>query len=198
MLDHLKFAMVQEDHMSTQNSTPQVPGHKRDLSKYREWLVSAEKDSQDQFDKTVLSLSGGALGISFVFLKDVIGEGPVHSPTLLMISWMAWGLSSFAVLASFYLSHLALRRAITQVDRGTIGEQRAGGWLSIATAILNATGAVLFFTGVCFIVAFANANLLTRGAQHARPEAPTSATTSAPPAPGPGPAAAPGTGKEAR
>jgi hypothetical protein len=197
MVDHLKFAIVQEDHMSTQNSTPQIPGHKRDLSKYREWLVSAEKDSQDQFDKTVLSLSGGALGISFVFLKDVIGESTVHSPTLLMVSWMAWGLSSFAVLASFYLSHLALRRAITQVDSGTIGQQRAGGWLSIATAILNATGAILFFAGVCFIVAFASANLLPRGvAQHAGPETPTS--TPAPAAPGHGPNAAPGTDKEAR
>lgn len=194
---HLRVEMAQGDHMSTQNPTSQTASNKRKRSKYREWLVSAEKDSQQQFDKTVLSLSGGALGISFVFLKDVIGESPVQRPALLMISWMAWGLSSIVVLASFYLSHLALRRAIKQVDQGTIGAQRAGGGLAIATEILNAAGAVLFFAGVCFIVAFASANLLPRGTQHARPETP-SATTPASSTPGSGSTPAPGTVQEAR
>jgi hypothetical protein len=179
-----------------QNSTSQGATHKQDLSEYRKLLVSAEKDSQEQFDKTVLSLSGGALGISFIFLKDVIGSSPVLGPALLMGAWIAWGLSSMVVLASFYLSHLALRRAIMQVDRGTIGEQRAGGGFAIATAILNATGAILFFIGVVLIVAFANANLSTRGADHGRPKT-ASATPYAPTAE-PASIAAPGTDTKAR
>jgi hypothetical protein len=161
--------------MTTKNS--HGANNKSDLSEYRDLLVSAEKDSQEQFDKTVLSLSGGALGISFVFLKDVVGSSPVLKPSLLMVSWFAWGLSTIVVLASFYLSHLALRRAIVQVDSGAMGKQRAGGWFSIATAILNASRAILFFVGVCFITAFASANLSTRGVQNARQEAAAATTT---------------------
>jgi hypothetical protein len=125
--------------------------------------VAAEQKSQESFDTTVLSLSGGALGISFVFLKDVIGTSPVHQPFFLLCAWICWALSSTSVLASYFLSHLGLRRAITQVDKGTIYEERAGGSFAFWTAFLNAAGAILFCCGVVAITLFANANLVTKG-----------------------------------
>lgn len=142
-----------------------------ELAGYRDHLVAAEQKSQEDFDKTVLSLSGGALGVSFVFLKDVLGDKPILEKSNLLLAWMAWGLSSIVVLASFYLSHLSLRRAISQLDEGTIRTGRAGGWYSVATAILNASGAILFFTGVVFITLFANANLQDQGSKDVRQEA---------------------------
>jgi hypothetical protein len=39
-------------------------------SDYRSLLVQTWQKAQDDFDKAVLSLSGGALGVSFIFLKD--------------------------------------------------------------------------------------------------------------------------------
>lgn len=140
------------------------------LSAYRQWLVAAEQKSQEDFDKTVLSLSGGALGISFVFLKDVIGTNPIYQPSLLFTAWIAWAFSTFAVLSSYYLSHLALRRAIAQVDAGTIYNQSAGGMFASLTAWLNALGAILFLVGVCFITAFANSNFSTKGVINDRKE----------------------------
>lgn len=148
------------------------------LAEYRKWLVAAEQKSQEDFDKTVLSLSGGALGISFVFLKDVIGTNPILHPSLLFASWLAWAFSTFAVLTSYYLSHLALRNAISQLDAGKIYKQRPGGTLALWTAFLNATGAILFLIGVCCITAFAYLNLSTKGATNGRQE-----TTVAPIAP---------------
>ena len=133
-----------------------------DLSEYRMHLQTAEQKSQEDFDKTVLSLSGGALGISFVFLKDVIGPHPIINPTLLFVAWVAWGTSSFSVLASYYLSHLALRKAIKQIDTRTIRTERPGGWFTIATIVLNAVGAILFLVGVFAITLFANANLKSK------------------------------------
>ena len=65
------------------------------LADYRKWLVSAEQKSQEDFDKTILSLSGGALGISFVFLKDVIGPLPILQPGFLLAAWLAWRLAHF-------------------------------------------------------------------------------------------------------
>lgn len=149
---------------------------KTDLAEYRQWLVGAEQKSQEAFDKTVLSLSGGALGISFVFLKDVIGSNPVFEPRFLLAAWISWALSSLSVLFSFYLSQLSLRHAITQVDAGTIYTEHAGGYYSKITSWLNAAGAILFFVGVCAITIFAQFNLSNRGAENVQEEASYSTT----------------------
>lgn len=147
-------------------------------AEYRRWLVAAEQKSQEDFDKTVLTLSGGALGISFVFLKDVIGPQPIVLSSFLLAAWLTWAFSTFSVLTSFYLSHLALRSAIGQVDDGTIHKQTPGGVFARLTAILNATGAVLFLVGVCCITVFAGANLSTKGATNDRKEATITSTPS--------------------
>mgnify|MGYP006172313013 CR=1 FL=1 len=82
------------------------------MAAYRQSLIEAEKQGQDSFDKTVLSLSGGALGISFVFIKDIIGVGAIVLPHLLLAAWVCWALSMLAILVSFYTSNRALRKAI--------------------------------------------------------------------------------------
>lgn len=136
------------------------------MSEYRSWLIASEQKSQESFDKAVMTLSGGALGVSFIFLKDVVGDGPVQSHYLLLISWILWGLSVTCTLASFYCSHLSLRIAIRQVDEGRIHQKPAGGVFARITEVLNCGGAILFFAGVCFIAAFAHSNLQTRGDLH--------------------------------
>lgn len=125
-----------------------------DLQEYRRWLVAAEQKSQEDFDKTVLSLSGGALGISFVFLKDVVGERALVHPFCLLAAWVCWGISVISVLLSFHLSHLALRAAIQQVDDGTIYSQPPGGKYARMTAALNALGGAFFFAGVLLMTIF--------------------------------------------
>lgn len=136
------------------------------LFEYRKNLVAAEQKAQEDFDKTVLTLSGGALGISFAFLKDVIGANPIAHPYLLFAAWVAWGFSTFSVLASYHLSHLALRKAVKQVDEGLIYKQRAGGVFATWTARLNEAGAVLFLVGVLCITIFAGFNFKLRGEEN--------------------------------
>ena len=133
-------------------------------AEHRKYLVTCDQKSQEDFDRTVLSLSGGALGISFVFLKDVIGPNPIQSPLLLFAAWSAWGTSTFCVLTSYYLSHLAIRKTISQIDKDTLHKEKPGGHFRDATAFLNAAGAVFFLLGVCTITLFASANLKTKGA----------------------------------
>lgn len=136
------------------------------LFEYRKTLIAAEQKAQEDFDKTVLTLSGGALGISFAFLKDVIGANLVSHPQLLFAAWVAWGFSTFSVLASYHLSHLALRKAIKQVDSGVIYTQKAGGAFAALTARLNEAGALLFLVGVLCITVFAANNFKLRGAEN--------------------------------
>jgi hypothetical protein len=147
---------------------------------FRQYLVESARKSQEDFDKTVLSLSGGALGISFVFLKDIVGVSHVVHPNMLLVAWSAWGLSTLAVLASFYFSHQALCKAIDQIDAKKTGP--LGGLYSRVTSVLNAAGASLFVIGVLFITIFAGQNFAKEGEQRDNPQAPVSATPTTAPA----------------
>lgn len=162
--------------MGSESAEPDESNVPEDLGDYRRHLQTAEQKSQEDFDKTVLSLSGGALGISFVFLRDVIGPHPLVEPRLLFSAWIMWGLSTFCVLASYYTSHLALRKAIKQIDAGTIRSERPGGRYTQAIAVLNAAGAILFLGGVLAIVLFAGANLKTSGEPYDKVQGPAAAS----------------------
>ncbi len=74
------------------------------MFEYRNHLVLAGQKAQEDYDKAVMTLSGGALGISFAFLKDIVGPGDLLNETLLFFAWISWGLSVTAVLFSYYFS----------------------------------------------------------------------------------------------
>lgn len=142
------------------------PATRPTLDEYRKWLISAEQKAQDDFDKAVLSLSGGALGISFVFVKDIAGPGEILDAGMLLFAWFSWALSSLSILASYFFSHLALRKAIKQCGDGSIYSQTPGGIFSLLTGCLNALGAALFVAGVLSISAFAYSNMKDRRSIH--------------------------------
>jgi len=129
------------------------------LEEYRAHIVAAEQKAQEDFDKTVISLSGGALGISFAFLKDIVGTDPVSDTIFLLSAWVSWGLSVTSVLVSYYTSHLALRRTIRQIDAGDVYTVLPGGWATRITAALNGLGGILFLAGVALMIIFVAYNL---------------------------------------
>jgi hypothetical protein len=98
-----------------------------DLQEYRRQLLALEEKAQEVFDKTVVTLSGGALGISFAFIKDFLGTGPVMAKPWLIRAWAAWVVSLSASLTSHYLSTFAIRRATEELDAGKEGHL-ARGW----------------------------------------------------------------------
>ena len=130
-----------------------------ELESYRQHLVLAEQKAVEAYDKAVMALSGGALGVSFAFLRDIAGPRPWSQTEILFLAWLCWGVSVVAVLASYYSSHLALRRAISQVDEGSIYIRKPGGVYTVITYICNALGGLLFFAGVVLMVVFVSANL---------------------------------------
>jgi hypothetical protein len=131
----------------------------KEIKDYRSYLVLAEQIAQEDFDKTVLTLSGGALGISFAFIKDIIGANPIVQPYQLYFAWISWGLSVTVILASYFFSSLSLRKAIQQLDSGDIYVSHVGGLFDVATCVLNVAGGLLFIIGVIFIVIFVRNNL---------------------------------------
>ena len=129
------------------------------LEEYRQHLVLAEQKSQDAYDKTVLSLSGGALGISFVFLDKFLAGQQVTNTAYLVSAWTCWGVSVAVILASHFFSQRALRHAIKQVDANQIYIRKPGGIFSVITDICNCAGGLLFVIGVAFMVLFVSHNI---------------------------------------
>lgn len=131
----------------------------KEISEYRKSLLSLEQQMQSEYDKAVMTLSGGALGISLTFLKDVVIKEGVTGGGFLLAAWTCWGLSVTCTLASFYTSAVALRTAVEQTDDRTIYLELVGGRLNKVTKLLNAASGLLFLCGVVFVVVFVARNL---------------------------------------
>ncbi len=128
------------------------------LKQYRQHLVLAEQKAQEAYDKTVLSLSGGALGISFAFVDKFLTGDTVNSTGYLVSAWFCWGVSVAVVLASHFFSQRSLRKAIGQVDAAEIYIRTPGGILSRFTDICNIAGGIFFLAGLVLMILFVNAN----------------------------------------
>jgi hypothetical protein len=129
------------------------------LNPYRDHLVSARQKAQEDYDKTVVTLSGGALGVTFAFLEKVIGKGPAATPEALFVAWLCWAASITSVLASYFLSRLSLHKAIDQVDSGEPPPRKVGGWMRVATETFNILSGVFFIVGVVMAAVFVLRNL---------------------------------------
>ena len=130
-----------------------------DKSHYRESLETLKQNSQESYDKTVLTLSAGALGVSFAFVRDIVGIWPAQTPGWLFAAWVFWGISVTSVLFSFLCSQKALQKAIKRVDAGKMYNKNIGGHLNKATILLNYTAGLCFLLGVITMIVFVAHNM---------------------------------------
>ena len=137
-----------------------MASYKTEISDYRKSLQTLEQQMQSQYDKAVMALSGGALGLSFSFLKEIVGKKGIVSGEYLLAAWVCWGASVTCTLASFYTSALALRHAVKQVDDDSISKAVEAGRFDLLTVVLNVTAGLLFVAGVIALVLFVHRNLL--------------------------------------
>jgi hypothetical protein len=137
-----------------------MASHKTEMSDYRKSLQALEQQMQSQYDKAVMALSGGALGLSFSFLKEVVGKKGIVSGGYLLAAWACWGASVTCTLASFYTSVLAMRHAVKQVDDDSIYTALEAGRFDLLTKALNVTAGLLFIVGVVALLLFVHRNLL--------------------------------------
>lgn len=134
-----------------------APGTTRE--KYRDQLLQSALQAQDELDKTILKLSGGALGISLAFINNIVGDGPYIWKIALLISWSLFCLSMASVLGSYYLSAYSHRRAVAQLDIGSIYKEKPGGWFDSATEWLNGLAALMFLVGLILMIVFVYKNV---------------------------------------
>lgn len=138
------------------SEAPQAPGD-RD----RERLVEADRQSMQDFDKAVLTISGGALAVSVAFIKD-IAHGP-NVPSLLALAWAAFTISIVSILVSNYSSHWALVKALVDLDKDQAGAVQ-GGCFTWVTEGLNVLALGSLLLGLVMLLGFSFLNLPVRGA----------------------------------
>jgi hypothetical protein len=109
------------------------------------------------FDKAVIALSGGALGVSIAFVRDVFPQ-TVHLWAF-GAAWIAFTLSIIAIFISLLTAGQSVRFTIAELDKGTVNREQPGGWMDRVTGWLNYVAAGLFVGGVFFLGWFVLVNL---------------------------------------
>jgi hypothetical protein len=126
----------------------------------RNSLIAAEKESSQYFDKAILTLAAGALGLSLTFIDRIAPSPKGCTLYLLGVAWILFCASMLSTLISFLTSQLACRkqREILQ-DEFYSKTEPTKNTASKITNILNWIAIILFILGVAFLVTFSVVNL---------------------------------------
>lgn len=125
-------------------------------------LNQAEAEQSRSFDKAVLTLSAGALGISITFIRDVV---PVIRPCtgwVLYVGWAAFVASLLVTLWSFLTSMKALRRQLEILDAVHMGlgaPNLSDNAPARLTNRLNYLSFLLFIAGAAALTLFVAINI---------------------------------------
>lgn len=134
-------------------------------TEFRESLQNVVDKSEDEFEKRLLYVAAGALGLSFSFITDIV---VINQCKLLCLLIVGWGLLSLCILINL-LSHLwsknKANKAIDLVDERLISEsndsklrseiKRMNGY----TRLINNITVWFLFLGIISILSFATINL---------------------------------------
>ncbi len=127
---------------------------REDIREHRRHLVEALHTASQDFDKAVMTLAAGALGISLAFVHDFAPD-PRHT-LVLGVAWLLFAFSLVFVLVSFIASQEALRWEIRHVADD---EPRGDRPHPKRVTRLNIAAAATFIVGVVALVGFALLNL---------------------------------------
>lgn len=124
---------------------------------YRQHLVQTYEDLSLGYAKTLVTLAGGALGLSLTFAKNIVGNSANDCRWLLIMSWAFWAIALSAILVSFFCGGEAARVAIKQHDEGKLEGDNAetpGGKWAGATKVTSFVSMLSFVIGVVAFVAY--------------------------------------------
>jgi len=136
--------------------------------KYYDKLCSAAAQSQSAYDKTILTLSGGAFGLSLAFLKDVVGSGTILYPRILMLAFACWIFSMVVILISFATGQISHTRAAIEyiADPAEYDFTNAGGIANSLTKLANFISGITCIAGLILVSLFVSQNV--GGTQYAK------------------------------
>jgi hypothetical protein len=154
-------------------SNPREPGDARvesprdtSLELYHEHRKQAWQDIQtstDQFDRSLLTLSSGALALSLAFIKDLVPLKSAVGIWWLYSSWISFVLCMIVTLFSFPLSVKALKINLDYVRKYYIEKKeeyfdKQSPW-SKAVSWCSILGGTFFLLGIICTMVFVYENI---------------------------------------
>ncbi len=136
----------------------------RTLGEYHKELNEIIYKQYELYDRTVLTLSGGALAVTIVFLPDMFKGNVPHTAWALLGAWSGWGLSIGAILVSYLCGIRAMNNYQNQIVQHLKSD--TGKWIEFKkplsarfVTILNISAAITTVVGLIFMFIFAKANM---------------------------------------
>lgn len=125
-------------------------------------------DQQRSLDRTLVTLAGGAFGLSILFSSELAAD-PIQWPSLLGLAWTAFGVSLALAVLSFAAAVEASKRALEihmDTERYRLKEEdfpktlssNRNPWTGIV-AVTNWGAVAAFMAGAALMVLFAWRNL---------------------------------------
>lgn len=126
----------------------------------RRLLVEGEVQVAARFDKSILTLSGGALLLSMTFVKDIVSGSPKDTWALI-VAWILLGTAIAVMLISLLTSQRAYQRQRDILDKqfgGSSGGDECNCW-GCTTKWLNRVSIAFFLVAIAFLGYFTIVNM---------------------------------------
>jgi hypothetical protein len=118
-----------------------------ETEKYKEILYKGFAYSSEQFDKAMLYVSAGALGVSITFIEKIVPLDKAHNKWLLLLSWILEVVTILLFTLNHYLSFKAFNNEIVQLyveKKKQKTNDRLVKWLNLAMIVSLPLGLISF------------------------------------------------------
>lgn len=142
----------------------------QDYLEERQFLIQSKREGANLFDKSILTISAGAFGISLTFYSQIAPKLKLGTEYFLIIAWIGLGLSMITILISMFTSRLACLRGIEILEemyfspeRNENNKKEEKNLPAFWTKKLNIFSIVVFIAGIIFLAIFSIVNLINGG-----------------------------------
>lgn len=133
---------------------------------YRDLLQKAVDKSENEFEKHLLYIAAGALGLSFTFISEIINIIDSRFIWLLIAGWISLILCILINLLSHIHSKTMLNRTINLIDKYLVGDILHDNELrnnidkmNKKISHINTSTILLLVIGIALIIVFTSLNL---------------------------------------
>lgn len=123
---------------------------------YYEQLSKVFFESSIQFDKQILFISSGALGLSFTFIQDIVDLETADNKWLLITAWILFIAVIFLSLISHYISIQAINKRIENIEKVNDSNSEA---LNKIVKFLNRIMILFIMLGLITLISFVFDNI---------------------------------------
>jgi hypothetical protein len=103
-----------------------------------------------------LTIAAGTLAVSVTFAHDIAPTPQTGSAVLLLVGWAALGLAVIAIVSSFLLSQVEIRRQLGALDAG---RQHRLGKVAAVTFTANLLAGALLVAGLSLLAVYVFTNI---------------------------------------